>query len=98
MGVIIGHDPGNHDSYQYTYSVAGRTFRAWEPGRANWHMGQQTTVYYDPLDPSESSLVDFSERSVEDAGPIPVLVLGICGILAYIGWQRYHNAPARSRI
>ena len=96
-GVITAHDPGNHNSYEYTYSVGGRTFRAWEiPHSVEWRIGEQVLVYYDPREPGASSLVDFGERSAEDAGPIPLLLVGIGGILAYVGWQRYHHTRPRS--
>ena len=96
-GVITAHDPGNHNSYQYPYSVGGRAFRAWEIAPpVDWSMGEQVVVYYDPREPGESSLVDFGERSWADAGPIPFLLVGIGGVLASIGWPRHHNAPPRS--
>ncbi len=96
-GVISGHDRGNHDSYEYTYSVGGHTFREWEiPESVEWRIGQQVIVYYDPLDPGESSLVDFDDRRYQDAGPIPFLLLGIAGILGYIGYKRYQNLPRSS--
>ena len=89
QGTITGHDPGNHDSYEYTYVVGGRTYRAWEiPYRIEWRMGEQVVVYYDPRDPAVSSLVEFAERGDQEAGPVPVLLLGVAGVVAFIYFQR----------
>ena len=97
LGVITAHDPSNHNSYQYTYAIGGRTFRAWQiPQDVEWRMGEQVVVYYDAREPGESSLIEFAERSEDDAGPIPLALLGIGGVIAYIAWQRYHNARPRS--
>ena len=89
QGTITAHDPGNHDSYEYTYGVGDRTFRAWQiPSDDVWRLGQQVVVYYDPTDPAVSSLVEFTERSDRNAGPVPALLLGISGIFAFIYFQR----------
>lgn len=96
-GTIIAHDPSNHDSYQYGYVVAGRSFRAWQvPHRDTWQIGTQVVVFYDPRNPEVSSLIDFAERSADDAGPIPLLVLGIVGFVAFIFCRRRRNVQALS--
>lgn len=90
LGTITGHDPGNHDSYQYAYEVGGRTLRAWQipSGDDDWRMGEQVVVYYDPEEPTESSLVEFSESGDRASRPVPALVVGITGIFAFIYIQR----------
>ena len=97
-GVITAHDPGNHDSYQYSYSVGGRTFHSWQiPYRVAWRLGEQVVVFYDPLEPTVSSLVEFGDRNDEDIGTIQLLLLGIIGILSYIGYRRFRNLRPKLR-
>ena len=97
FGTITGHDPNNHNSYQYTFSAGGRSFRAWQvPHRNEWHIGEQVVVYYDPMDPAVSSLIDFTERSYDDEGPIPLLLVGIVGVAAFIYYQRRRSSRAIS--
>ena len=93
IGAITAHNPSNHDSYQYTYSVGSRTIRGWQiPYRVEWRMGEQVIVYYDPTEPAVSSLVEFRDLSDEDIRSVPITVFGIIGILAYISYRRYRIA------
>jgi hypothetical protein len=64
VGTIILHEPENHNRYGYKFQVAGRPYTGWEtPLKKEPRIGQSVAVHYDPLDPNENALTDFSERS-----------------------------------
>lgn len=97
-GTIVSNDPGNHNSYEYAYTVGGRTYRAWQiPYRIQWRIGEQVVVYYDSANPAVSSLTTFAERSDFEARPIPALLIGIVLVLGYIAWRRYRAWRVASR-
>ena len=89
QGTVTAHDPANHDSYEYRYTVDGRSYSAWQmPYRVDWHVGQQVVVYYDPTNPGVSSLVEFAQLSEDARAPIPMAMLGIGGVLGFICYRR----------
>jgi len=78
-GTIIAHEPANHDRYGYTFNVNGKTYTGWQIpyDSVTFTIGQVVTVHYDPLNPHDSALVDYSELSWTALGPVPF----IAGIL-----------------
>jgi hypothetical protein len=71
--------------------------RAWEiPHRDEWKLGERVVVYYDPKEPSTSSLIDFADRADDDIGPMPLLFAGIVGFIGFIFYQRRRYARTKS--
>jgi hypothetical protein len=92
QGIIVSHEPANHNRYGYTFSVNGKTFNGWETPRKNEpQIGDRVIVYYDPLDPNKNALTDFDDLSLEILGPVPMLLLGIGAVASYIWIRRRRN-------
>ena len=88
QGIVVSHEPANHNRYGYTFSVNGQTFRGWETPRKNEpKIGERVVVYYDPLNPNKNALTDFDHLSLEILGPVPMLLFGIGAVALYI-WIR----------
>lgn len=95
---IDAHDPPNHDRYEYIYSVDGKTYSGWEipDDKHDFLVGEQLTVYYDPIDPSRSALVDFDEAALKAFAPVPmcgVLVLGFVLLIFFLRREHRRNHP-----
>lgn len=91
-GKITAHEPNNHDSYRYTFTVQGRQFNgiSGSPKPAEV-VGASTQVYFDPRDPNTNSLEDFLMRSRRDRKLVPLFVFGICVIPAFILYSKLRN-------
>jgi hypothetical protein len=90
-GKIIAHEPANHDRYGYTFSIGARTYRGWEiPHKREYSIGEQITVYYDPIDPNRSALTSFEELSLRDFGLILLLLMGSATVVFIIYRRRKH--------
>ena len=75
-GTVILHEPENHNRYGFKFEVDGRAYTGWEtPLKAEPKIGQSVTVHYDPLNPAENALIDFSERSDRAFGPAVAMLL-----------------------
>jgi hypothetical protein len=62
VGVIVAHEPSNHNRYGYKFQAGGRDYIGWEtPLKEEPKIGQSVTVYFDSLQPAENSLNDFAE-------------------------------------
>jgi uncharacterized protein DUF3592 len=101
FGTILTHEPANHDRYGYAFSVNGKSYRGWHTpyGSDQAVIGQGVTVYYDPLNPNSSALVDYGVLARRRLGPVPLELAG-CGLFALlILATRRTTAPeiARSR-
>jgi hypothetical protein len=80
-GVIVAHDKPNHSRYGYTYVVNQKTYHGWEiPHTVDFEIGQNVVVYYDPNNPSDSSLTEFAEASERQIAIVPILLIGISGV------------------
>jgi Protein of unknown function (DUF3592) len=77
-GTIVAHEPSNHDRYGYTFSVNQKTYSGWQVpyNDVQFTVGQVVTVHYDPLDPTNSALVGFSEFDGVE-GPVLLLFAAI---------------------
>jgi len=85
LGTITAHQPANHNRYGYTFSLNGQSYSGWEtPRKEEPLIGQLVTVYYDPADPTQNALTDFAELKIESLGPLPVLLLGIGGLVFFV--------------
>jgi|SRR5215469_10964801 len=74
QGMIIAHEPANHNRYGYVFTVNGKTFNGWAiPLKEDLEIGKQVFVYYDPQDPNENARTDFRESGMN--GLVPVLFM-----------------------
>ena len=90
-GTITAHEPANHDRYGYTFSIGARTYRGWEiPHKSEYTVGEQVTVYYDPINPTRSALTGFEELSLRDLGLILLLLLSSAAVVFIIYKRRKH--------
>jgi hypothetical protein len=88
-GLIVSHDPPNHDRFGYQFKVNGTMYSGWAiPTTREYQIGQQVLVYYDPLDPNKSALADFAESEYRIVGPVTFCLFGICGVCLYIFLRR----------
>jgi hypothetical protein len=95
QGIITAHEPANHNQYVYMFSASGKSYTGREsPRKQKLEVGEQVVVYYDPFNPAKNALTDFAEPSIENLGPLPVLVAGIGGLAVFIFVRRRTNRPA----
>lgn len=88
-GTITAHEPANHNRYEYSFSVNGKSYSGWEsPRKEEPRIGQQVTVFYDPLDPTKNALTDFCDLETESVGPVPMLLFGIGALALFIRHRR----------
>lgn len=87
-GIVIAHQPTNHDRYGYKFQVNGRTYTGWQsPMKGNeLAIGKQVTVFYDPQDPWKNSLTDFHDVSTAQLGPAGILtiMIGAAAIIIFL--------------
>ncbi len=95
-GLVTLHDPGNHDRYDYQFSVNGRSYAGSEtPVKTEFRSGQRVRVYYDPMDPSINALTDFNEIGKRVLDPVPLLMVGILAVAIIIFIRRYQTSFSR---
>jgi hypothetical protein len=59
-GIIMEHEPKNHDRYRYSFRLEGRDYTGWDsPSSGNFQIGESVWVYYDRLQPSNNNLNGF---------------------------------------
>jgi hypothetical protein len=99
FGMILTHEPANHDRYGYAFSINGKSYRGWHTpyGSDQPAVGQAVTVYYDPLNPNTSALVDYGELALRRLGPVP-FTLGGSGLFALLilAIRRTSSPPSSS--
>ena len=98
-GTIVAHEPSNHDRYGYTFSANQKTYSGWQIpyDDVQFTVGQVVTVHYDPLDPNNSALVDFSELGDGALGPLPLLIAAI-PFVVLIEFLRRRGNPKSTRV
>lgn len=69
-GIIRTHDPANHNSFGYEFSVNGKLYVGSQIPSREYKIGQQVLVYYDPRDPATSSLDSFTRAADQSLGPL----------------------------
>lgn len=80
-GVIIAHEPANHNRYGYRFDAQGRDYLGWEtPPAAEPRIGQEVTVYYDNRDPTDNALTDFADLRDRARAEVFVLMLLIVAV------------------
>ncbi len=96
-GKVTAYDPYNHDSCRYTFTAQGRQFTA--IGSCPTHpgvVGAKVPVYFDPADPTKSSLEDFSKVSKRKQGVVFVMIFGVCGVTAFVFLSKLRRREAGS--
>lgn len=79
-GVIVSHEPQNHNSYTHQFHINGQEYAGSEtPLKEEPKIGQSVTVYFDPLDPRYNSLTDFAELA-DTWRARGIVVLGLCAV------------------
>jgi hypothetical protein len=95
-GTITAHEPANHNRYGYSFSVNGKSYSGWEsPRKEEPHVGQQVTVFYDPIDPTKNALTDFTDLETDSLGPVPILLFGIGAVALFIRYRRRRAKPTQ---
>lgn len=75
--------------YGYSFSVDGKSYSGWEsPRTEELRIGQQVTVFYDPLEPTKNAITDFADLETESLGPVPTLLFGIGALAFFIRHRR----------
>ncbi|MGA3372847.1 MAG: DUF3592 domain-containing protein [Terracidiphilus sp.] len=93
-GIIRKHEPANHNSFGYEFSVNGKIYTGWQIPATEYEIGQSVLVYYDPHDPTTSSLYSFSEGNF---GPPIFCFVGITVVAVVIfALRRDHAQRSRS--
>ena len=88
-GLITDHQPSNHNTNGYVFTVNGKSYTGRQsPGANELAIGKQVTVYYDPRNPAKNALTDFHDLSTASLGPIPLLLFGIGGVGLFIWYRR----------
>ena len=98
-GTIVTHEPANHDRFGYTFNVNQKTYSGWQVPHDDdqFTVGQLVTVYYDPQDPNNSALEDFSELGDRALGPVPLLIAAV-PLVALIEFLRRRGKPKSTRV
>jgi hypothetical protein len=87
-GTIRTHEPANHNRFGYAFSVGGKSYTGWQIPISEYSIGQPVRVYYDPIDPTKSSLNSFSESSDRILGPSLFCAFGIVAVVLVIYLMR----------
>jgi len=99
IATITAHDPPNHDRYQYVFTVNGRSYSGWESPdeKRDFHIGEKLAVYYDPLDPSNSALMDFEELAIRAFAPVPMFLATAIAFAVLVIVMRHENTKSGQR-
>lgn len=98
-GIVTALEPTDHQAVRYKFEASGKIYSG--VGRAGFgnpefcclSLGQNVIVYYDPADPSVSSL-GIPQELIKNEVP-PILLAGIAfPAFALVGWS-YRYPPFR---
>jgi hypothetical protein len=96
-GIVTVHQAENHNRYGYTFFVDSHRYTGWDsPRKVEPEIGKSISIYYDPRDPAENSMSDYSQKSLDSFGPVPLLLFGIGGVTLFVYWRRRLSAEAAS--
>jgi hypothetical protein len=87
-GIIRTHEPENHNRFGYQFSVNGKPFTGWQIPMRDFTIGQRVLVYYDPLDPTKSSLDSFAGTTDRILGPAFFCAVGTTAVVVIIFVRR----------
>jgi hypothetical protein len=94
-GIIRTHEPANHNRFGYEFSLSGRPFTGWQIPTRDFEIGQRVLVYYDPLDPTKSSLDSFAGATDRILGPAIFCAVGTAAVVVIIFVRRRAHAKSR---
>ena len=77
IGWVRTHERANHNRYGYAFSVRGEPYTGWQIPTGEYQIGEQVRVYYDPLEPTTSSLNSFASSRDDALGPGLLCAIGI---------------------
>jgi len=61
-GIVVAHDPPNHNQYQFEYAISDHRYYSWHQGTVTCdagEIGKSVLVYYDPVHPEKADLCSF---------------------------------------
>jgi hypothetical protein len=98
-GAITAHEPANHNTYVYTFTIEGKVYTGRQiPNKREPAIGQEVCVYYDPQDPAKNSLIDFDEVALGNLGPASFAFwLSVAAIVFIIVQRRKNQRRAAER-
>jgi hypothetical protein len=91
-GIIRTHEPANHNRFGYDFSINGKLYTGWQIPAHEFEIGQRVLVYYDPLDPTTSSLNSFARIADQSLGPAIFCAVGITAVVVIIFVRRRDHA------
>jgi hypothetical protein len=95
-GIVRTNEPANHDRYGYDFVVNGKLYTGWQiPSREEFTIGQRVLVYYDPLDPTKSTLNSYADTAENVQGPVVFCAFGITAVAIFIFVRRRTTAQSR---
>lgn len=101
-GIVRTHVPEDHNRCGYEFMVAGKTYSGQGTlQNGECQIGERVLVYYDPLDPTVNSRINFFDANNEGAGLPYMLAFAIAGFALFIFLQRRayrSNLPRSSQI
>ena len=92
-GVIAAHQASRSGRYQYTFSVNGQRLEGSSGADDRHNVGEEVTVFYDPIDPDKSDLRDYQDLALRNFALVPFALTAIAGIAWYIWYARSRNKP-----
>jgi len=93
--VVVGHHPDDHNLYDLRIVVGGRQYTGRDtPLSGTIYVNQKVHIFFDPQAPQNMSLISFSDVGEHDLAPVPLLVLGVVGILGFALNQRKAKSGA----
>ena len=93
--IMRTHEPENHNRFGYQFSVNGKSFTGWQIPMRDFTTGQRVLVYYDPLDPTKSSLDSFAGATGRILGPALFCTVGTTVVVVIVFVRRLVYAKDR---
>jgi hypothetical protein len=91
-GIIRTHEPANHNRFGYEFSVNGKSYSGSDIPARGYEIGQRVPVYYDPLDPTMSSLDSFAGPADQSLGGALLCAVGTTAVAVIIFVRRGAHA------
>jgi len=92
-GVVTQLFPQNHQSLQYNYTVAGKSYSGRAFGGTGRKIGEAVRVFFDQTHPSTSTLEAPDMPAIQSLGN----VLAACAIIPFVIMLFLHHAEALPR-
>ena len=92
-GTVTQLFPHNHQSFEYSYTVAGASYSGTAFGGADRKIGDTVTVFFDQNNPSTSTLESPDMPAIQSIGN----VLAACAIIPFLIMLLLHHGEALPR-